>query len=158
MLDERWDHEEDRQKEGADTPYEPFWVLWRRPKSDDEFVEQLRKDQLRLQKWKPYLLMLHFAILAVLIGLSNWLFRLIVGRLVAGNAPANAGLIQMILLVSIGVGTGMGIRISHSVWIIFDILRTDRRTDLLLKYHDLAQQLTDHHEPSGTDSHHNTLP
>ena len=39
-----------------------------------------------------------------------------------------------------GVGILIGIKLSHSIEMLWDTFMTDRKTDLLLRYHDLLAQ------------------
>ena len=141
MSDERWPDEEEHKQGDEITPYEPFWVRWHKPLTDEEFVERTRKGAASTKRLMPYLLVFNGCVVCFVLFLGDWVVKLLDGMLnLQGGPAANPNMPRGVVLLGICLGFGIGIQLSHSILALFALLWGDRRTDLLLKYHDLAQQ------------------
>ena len=135
MSHDHWPHEEDGQAPAEETATKnTFWTLRRKPVSDEEFVEQLRKssDPARLWRWRALL----FIVLIVLV------FKALQAPLPAMPAGRVFNLRELKFYV---VCTGVvclffGLRIGHWFHGAVQEFWGDRRTDLLLHYHDILSQ------------------
>ncbi len=146
MSHDHWPHEEDGQAPAEEqAPYEPFWVRWRKPVTDEQFVERIRKNRISLNRWKLWLIALYVAPSIVFLFLTNWLASFAVDQILQAK-NLNPQLGRGLILTMCGMGFGFGVQLSHCVIAVHELIRGNRANDLLLKYHDLAQQHehTDH--------------
>ena len=72
MSDERWPDEEEHKQGDEITPYEPFWVRWHKPLTDEEFVERTRKGAASTKRLMPYLLVFNGCVVCFVLFLGRW--------------------------------------------------------------------------------------
>jgi hypothetical protein len=142
MTHDRWPHEEELQAPAVDKAKpEPFWDRWRKPLSDEEYVEKVRRGTGTMNRWKPYFVAFHLGMVGFIILLIDWAVGLITDMLnLPGQVGANPNIGRNLVLIGIGLGAGLGLQLSHSMAALFRLLRGDRDLDLLVKYYDLTHQ------------------
>jgi hypothetical protein len=130
-------------------------MQWRSPpKTDDEFVETVRKTVTRFDRWKPWLLLLVAVLhLAPVVG-TLILLALLEGMLqefVNLGIQPNAKHVWWFLSVGVAFGVGIG----HSVHLFLTqvaLIVSGYRTErLLLRYYDACEDSSEN-EPSTPDS------
>lgn len=136
MSHDHWPHEEEGQAPVVEQkPYEPFWVRWRKPVTDEQYIARIRRDKLKLKGWQPWLITLHFACSVLFFFLLGWMHKELTECVLA-----NPWMIPPLVPVCAAMGFGIGLQLSQSITGLFQLLWGDRQADLLLRYHDLLAQ------------------
>ena len=142
MSRDHWSHEEDGPAPADEqAPYEPFWVHWGKSITDEQFVERIRKSVLKRNGWRTWLIVVQLSFTLLFLILGGWLHKEFSDRI-----QGNPWMLSALVPISAGLGFGFGLLLSQSISGLFELLWSNRTNDLLLKYHDIAQQLkhTDH--------------
>ncbi len=139
MSRNHWPHEEDGQAPIEQTAKaDSFWTLLPKPTSDKEFVEQLRKSSESFERWKWMGLLFVAVSLVAIWHLTNLFVPPI------PNAPPGMVFdvpeLMFYVFVSGLISLIVGVKIGHSFHSLTEILLGDRRTDLLIRYHDLLDE------------------
>ena len=112
--------------------------LFPEPLSDSEYVEQVRRDLLRNQRYGKWLTMFWMTLFVVWTGFLIWI--IIIGMGLLGNQnPFALG-----VTFGICIGGAMAVpivEILRQVFSSYTALRDSRASELLVKYHDALLQL-----------------
>ena len=134
MSGDQWTQKKEELK-----PKKTFWTLRLGEKSDAEVIEQIRKSAAWAKRWW-WLQFLPLSLIAVM----GWEVR----KFANGPGPVGQAMFtwnEVIFWASLAgiFGFGAGLKIGHIVMSTAYTFWGDRRTELLLKYYDLAQQEQD---------------
>lgn len=146
MSDNHWSQEEDGRTSAEEAAKrDTFWTLWPKPVSDGEFVEQLRKNLRTLRKWR-WTVVVFIAFIFVVIWEMGRMFQ-VPGQFAPGAQVFSLEELLLYVTISGFLGLSLGFKIGHWFLMAMEMFWGDRRTDLLFKYYDLAQQTCHNFEP-----------
>ena len=133
MSHDHWPHE---QPQETQEPKKTFWTLRTQVQSDEAFIEQIRKSADWSKRWW-WLQVLPLAVIVVM----GWEVQ----KFAQGPGPigqARFGWDELRFWASLaGIFCfGAGFKIGHVFMSTAETFWGDRRTDLLLRYHDLLNE------------------
>lgn len=143
MSHDHWQYEEERQTTDDEAKKHRFWTLRPRNISDDEFVENIRKSEANLKRWKWAFVLFHAGMMSVLVGFIPQIVEF-TADLLGNQFPVQPGgmpaIAREVVLIGLGLGFTIGFQFTHSIHQLVLLLSHNRTAELLLKYHDIVQQ------------------